>query len=116
MKEDGIFIKSQLTGAQNIMVEHRSHPPPPRVNFDYLPQWGEGNLKNQIKGWKYHAGADLLKVGEGGLALFPFTFFKVYHFYILKLLYPLQGSVMHLEKNYILGCLKINLKISHELR
>ena len=34
-----------------------------------------------------------------GLALFLFNFFKVYHFYIYKLFYPLQNCVMHLKKN-----------------
>ena len=35
----------------------------------------------------------------GGLALSLFNFFKVYHFYIYKLLYSLQNCVMHLKKN-----------------
>ena len=37
--------------------------------------------------------------GRGGLALFLLNFFKVYCFYIYKLLYPLQNCVMHLKKN-----------------
>ena len=37
--------------------------------------------------------------GGGGLALFLLNFFKVYCFYIYKLLYPLQNCVMHLKKN-----------------
>ena len=47
-------------------------------------------------GWKYGAWAGLLKKGE--LALFLFNFFKVYHFYIQKLLYYLQNCAMHLKK------------------
>ena len=43
-------------------------------------------------------------MGGGGvgveLALFLFNFFKVYNFYIWKLLYPLQKCVMHLKKNF----------------
>ena len=42
-------------------------------------------------------------VGVGGLALVLFQFnffFKFYHFYILKLLYPLQNCAMYLKKNY----------------
>ena len=35
---------------------------------------------------------------EGGLTLFLFNFVKVYHFYIQKLLYPLQNYAMHLKK------------------
>ena len=64
--------------------------------------------------------------GGGGLTLVLFNFFKVYHFYIEKLLYPLQNCAMHLKKKkisvtitlwkkVILSCLKINLKISHKL-
>ena len=37
--------------------------------------------------------------GEGELALFLLNFFKVHHFYIQKLLYPLQNCIMHLKKN-----------------
>ena len=33
-----------------------------------------------------------------GVTPFLFNFFKVYHFYILKLLYPLQNCVM--QKNF----------------
>ena len=55
------------------------------------------------------------------MELFLFNFFRVYHFHIYKLLYPLQNCVMHLKKNYffchynfmkkkvILSCRKINL-------
>ena len=43
---------------------------------------------------------------KGGLALFLFHFFKVYHFYIWKLLYPLQKLCYSiLWKKFILGCL-----------
>ena len=55
------------------------------VNFDYLPQRLGGDLKFKKMGWKYDAGAGLLKGlggGGGGLALFLFNFFKVYHLYI----------------------------------
>ena len=38
--------------------------------------------------------------GVGVVALFLFHFCKVYHFYIWKLLYPLQNCVMRLKKNY----------------
>ena len=37
---------------------------------------------------------------EVGLALFLLNVFKVYYFYIQKLLYPLQNCVMHFKKNY----------------
>ena len=44
-------------------------------------------------------GQAFLKGGRGrGLALFLLNFFKVYHFYIYKLLYPLQNCVMHFNK------------------
>ena len=58
------------------------------VNFDYLP-WRGGILKNEKRGWKYCAGVGLFK--RGALALFLLNAFKVYHFYIYKLLYPLQN-------------------------
>ena len=54
-------------------------------------------------GWKYGAGTGLLKRGGGGggggegAGMFP-NFFKVYHFYILKLRYPLQSCVAFQEK------------------
>ena len=75
MKEDGIFIMSQLIGAQNVMVEHSSPPSflkvgSREVNFDYLPWRGESEKLK--KRWKYHTGTDLLK--RRGLALFPFFF------------------------------------------
>ena len=62
------------------------------VNFDYLPRRGGGIWKIEKKEWKYCGGASLFK--RGGLALF---LFKVYHFYIYKLLYPLQNCVMYLQ-------------------
>ena len=37
---------------------------------------------------------------KGGLAPFLVNFFKVYHFYIQKLRYPLLNCVMHLKRNY----------------
>ena len=63
---------------------------------------------------------------EGELALFLFNFFKVYHFYIWKLFYPLQNCVMHskkkkfsatiiLWKKVIRRCLKMNLKITFSI-
>ena len=55
------------------------------VNFKYLPRRMGGSQKSKRE-WKYGAGAGLLKRGGGGgmvgLALFLFSFFKVYHFYI----------------------------------
>ena len=48
------------------------------VNSNYHLQ-REGTLKNFKKEWKYGAGAGLFK--RGGLAIFLFNFFKVYHFY-----------------------------------
>ena len=64
--------------------------------------------------------------GEG-VTPFLFNFFKVYHFCILKLLYPLQNCVHYAKKLYfsvtiilskkvILSCLKMNLKLSHKLK
>ena len=44
-------------------------------------------------------GQVFLKRG-GGLTLFLFNFIKVYHFYILKLLYPLRNCDMNLKKNH----------------
>ena len=65
--------------------------------------------------------------GEGGgITLFLFNFFNVYHIYIYKVFYPLQNCIMYLKKNYffsvtiilskkvILNCLKMNLKIPHK--
>ena len=37
--------------------------------------------------------------GGGGLTLFLFNYFKVYYFYISKLLYPLLNCVRRLKKN-----------------
>ena len=50
-------------------------------------------------------GASMVKgqafLKRGGLTLFLFHFFKVYHFYIQTLLYPLQNCVvLHLKKNF----------------
>ena len=82
MKEDGIFIMSQLIGAQNVMVEHSSPPSflkvgSGEVNFDYLP-WRGGSEKLK-KGGSIIQGQIFLK--EGGWH-FSHFFFKVYHFYI----------------------------------
>ena len=71
---------------QWICNNHHSSDPPlffetgKEVNFDYLPQRGEGNLKNKKKGEYMVQGQVFLK--GGGLTLFLFNFFKVYHFYI----------------------------------
>ena len=63
------------------------------------PEVGRGIIwKFKKSGWKYGAGKGLLK--RRGLTPFLFIFFKVYHFYICKLLYPLQNCVLHLKKNY----------------
>ena len=65
--------------------------------------------------------------GEGVLALFLFNFFKVFHFYIYKLLYPLQ-NVLCIQRKTIFFCYhnfmkkshlklpKTDLKISYKLR
>ena len=47
------------------------------------------------------AGEEGVKVflNRGGAGTFPTNFFKVYHFYISKLLCSLQNYVMHLKKN-----------------
>ena len=52
------------------------------------------------KGWKYGVGAGFHKRGREAVT-FPVQFFKVYHFYLKKLLYPLQSYVMHLKKKNI---------------
>ena len=50
--------------------------------------------------------------GFGWLTLFLFHFFKVYHFYISKLFYPLQKCVMHLKK-YTFFCHHNLMKKGH---
>ena len=45
-------------------------------------------------------GQVILKGRGGALKPFPYNFFRVYHFYIQKLLYPFQNCVVHLKKNY----------------
>ena len=47
-------------------------------------------------------GQVFLNRGADTFPLFLFNFFKVYHFYIHKLLYPLQDCVMHLKKKFFL--------------
>ena len=42
----------------------------------------------------------LKEVGRGGLELFLWNFFKMYHFYIYKLLYHLHNCVMRLKKKF----------------
>ena len=49
---------------------------------------------------------------KGGMALLLFIFFKVYHFYIYKLLYYLQNCVIHLKKNHFF-CHHNFMKKSH---
>ena len=76
-------------------------------------------------GWKYDSGAGLLKtgVGEGGLALSLFNFFKFYHFLHLKTTlsfakwcyYAFKEKLFFsvtiiLGKTVILSCLKMNLR------
>ena len=58
------------------------------VNFDYLPQSG-GSEKLKKGGGSIVQGKVFLK--KRGLALFLFNAFKVYHFHIYKVLYPLQN-------------------------
>ena len=50
-------------------------------------------------------------VGVGGP--FLFNFFKVYHFYIQKLLYALQNCVMHLKKKNFFFCRPNFMKKGH---
>ena len=70
------------------------------VNFNYLLRRGESE--------KLKKGGGSMAQGQvflgGGLALLLFYFFKVYHFYILKLFYSLENSVIHLKKNYVCIC------------
>ena len=71
---------------------HSSGPPP----LILITSPGEGRYNKIKKGWKYGAGAALLKRGamvRG--AFFLFNFYKDYHFHIQELLYPLQNCVMH---------------------
>ena len=75
---------SQLIGAQNIMVEHSLHPPPPflkrgKVNFDYFPQRGESEKLKKC-GSIIQV---LIFLKGGGLALFPF--FQVLSFLHLEI-------------------------------
>ena len=60
----------------------RTHPIPPEVNFDYL--LGGWESEKCSRGWKYGAGAGILKrAAEGeGAETFPISFCKVYHLYI----------------------------------
>ena len=80
---------------------HSSDTPPPSPLI-LITSLGEGRYNKIKKGWKYVAGAALLKRGAmgkgGGGALFLFNFYKDYHFHIQELLYPLQNCVMHFYK------------------
>ena len=73
---------------------------------------GVGEIgKIKRRGWKYGARAGLLIMGE--LALLLFNFFKVYHFYILKLFYSLKKIIFFCQHNFmkkvILSCLTMDL-------
>ena len=98
----------QLIGAQNMMVEHSLHPPPSflkegggRVNFDYFP-WRRGESEKFKKGWKYHAGADLLK--RRGPGTFPICFFQGLSFLHLEIILPFAELCHAFEekKNFFL--------------
>ena len=67
---------------------HKIHFLNTNTNYKFLLPPSEVGESENIKkrGWKYGAGAGLLKRG-GELALYLFNFFEVYHFYIEKLLY-----------------------------
>ena len=94
------------------------------VNFNHLPRRG-GTLKIEKRGWKYGAGAGLLKRGAG---IFPIYFFKGLSFLhseitlsFAKLCYAFEekknfSATIILRKKVIWSCLKMNLKISHKLR
>ena len=71
MKEDGIFIMSQLIGAQNVMVEHSSPPSflkvgSREVNFDYLPWRGESEKLKKAGGSMVQGQVFLKWAGVGG--------------------------------------------------
>ena len=89
----------------------------------WLPPPEGGIWKNQRKVWKYAAGAGPLK--KKGLILFLFHFLRFIIFTFRN--YPLQNCYAFQEKLFfyvtiilwkkvILSCLKMNLKISHDLR
>ena len=88
------------------------------------PKGGRGPWEIKKEDGSMVQGQVFLKGGE--LALLLFNFFKVYHFYIWKLFYPLQNCVMHSEKKkisatiilwktVIRSCLKMNLKITFSI-
>ena len=97
------------------------------VNFDYLSRTGE-IWKIKKRGWKYGAGAGLLKRGGGTTVTFPIWFFQGLSFLHLEITLPfaklcysfeekiLFSTTIILWKKIILSCLKTNLKISHKLR
>ena len=94
------------------------------VNFNHLSRRG-GFLKIKKRGWKYGAGAGLLKRGAG---IFPIYFFKGLSFLHLKitlsfakLCYAFEekkffSATIIFWKKVIWSCLKMTLKISHKLR
>ena len=67
------------------------------VNFGYLSRRGDCEKFKEVGGSLVQGQVFLKR----GLALFRFNFFRVYHFYIWKLLFLLQNCVMHLKKKYI---------------
>ena len=70
------------------------------VYFDDLP-WRGKSEKLKKRGGSMVQGRVFLKGGGGGgVTLFLFNFFKGFHFYINKLVYPLQNCVIHLKKTY----------------
>ena len=105
-------IKVYMVRWEHIIRMPRSTTPAPRiylkeggVNINYLPK----------RGWKYGAGAGLLKGGRG-LTLLLFNFFKVYHFYILKLFYSYFTKFLCYtfeKKNFFLSANIILSKKSH---
>ena len=77
---------------------HSSDPPGVEVYFNYLPQKGQGNLKNQNKGWKYGVGAVVLK---GGAGTFPIKFFQGLSFLYLEITLPFAKLCYAFEEKKI---------------
>ena len=79
----------------------QTSPPPSfysgEVSLDYLPRRGEGDLKNFKKGWKYGAGAGLLKRGGGWhLSYLIFSRFIIFTFWN----YFILCKIVVCKKNY----------------